>query len=149
MLAASTESHLFKDALTLLLRVFLFSQFSADRIKSSIKKLLSDLAEVKRDGGSVLSAVMTRITTSPASRGAKVLDHKAAVSNSDANDLQISVFRQEPFLKSLLKRAKESEAGAAEITNALDELRNELVLKSGSHPGFLDRLKLLRSPIRL
>lgn len=138
MLAASTESHLFKDALTLLLRVFLFSQFSADRIKSSIKKLLSDLAEVKRDGGSVLSAVMTRITTSPASRGAKVLDHKAAVSNSDANDLQISVFRQEPFLKSLLKRAKESEAGAAEITDALDELRNELVLKSGSHPGFLE-----------
>lgn len=65
--------------------------FSADRIKTITKNLLSDLVESKRSGGRMLGAVTTRLCNQVPAGGLKGCDE------------EISIFVQEAFLNTVLK----------------------------------------------
>ncbi|KAJ3108155.1 hypothetical protein HDU97_002067 [Phlyctochytrium planicorne] len=139
MLAASLESeHLFgpndyesnivgaefgSGTVLLLIQSFLFTHFTPDRIQVAIRKLQSDLTETKRDGGSMLSAA-----------GGRIMNPKGS------NEVFMSVFRQERFLKEILAAVKEGgDAFKAKVVMPLEAIRDALVLNTGGEglPGFL------------
>ncbi|KAJ3410523.1 hypothetical protein HDV05_003680 [Chytridiales sp. JEL 0842] len=126
MLAASMEPKVMAQSVPLLFRILLFSQFTKERILSSLQKLLTDIAEVKRDGGSVLNSVVTRITGL----------HSGKKRDIRANDMEISIFRQEEFLKGLLKKIKSGKKGVKQVVDSLEAVRLNLI-SGPTTPGFL------------
>jgi Zn-dependent M16 (insulinase) family peptidase len=127
LLAASMEPHKMKDAVPMLVRILLFTEFTVDRIVSSLQKLVTDISEVKRDGGSVLTSVTTRMTSTQKSlKGAKIRN----------NDLEISIFKQETFLRELLKELRGNKKKAKQVIESLESLRTHLVCGRSS-PGFM------------
>ncbi|KAJ3281727.1 hypothetical protein HDU76_008865 [Blyttiomyces sp. JEL0837] len=150
MVAACSEPRLFEDAVRMLIRVLMGSVFTEERIVSAIRKLLADLAEVKRDGGSLLSAVSTRVLCASKKKLPR------GQSGDPGNDLHISIFKQEAFLRGLLKQIKDAEApsvgksakpgvklpiktapkGVGAIVTSLNAVRSAL-LRSRAKPGFL------------
>lgn len=98
--------------------MFLFTKFDKNRIVTVASNLLKEIAEIKRDGGSMLVALSTRICFSNRL-------------STGSNDLEISVFKQEAFLKNVLSICKSS---PLQVIKQLDELRS-CILKSNG-PGF-------------
>ncbi|KAJ3217531.1 hypothetical protein HDU67_007782 [Dinochytrium kinnereticum] len=109
----------------LLVQALLFTQFTKERIQVAIGKLLSDLTETKRDGSSMLAAVGTRIMSPTSSlNGGEV-----------GNDVAISLFLQEGFLRDTLKSLKDPKA-LGKVVHALEAVREAIVF-GGRGPGFL------------
>ncbi|KAI8846424.1 hypothetical protein BC829DRAFT_445338 [Chytridium lagenaria] len=121
----------------LLVQALLFTQFTKERIHSAIRKLLSDLTETKRDGSSMLSAVGTRIMATTSGVGVSNAHIGKNAEGVETNDVAMSVFRQEKFLRELLVKCKDSQK-VGEIFDALEAVR-EAVVKGGKRagPGFL------------
>lgn len=121
MLYGSAELRHWDQAFVFLCRVILFSKFTKKRIISISKNLLNEITEVKRDGVCMLVAASTRIAFSKRqSRG--------------SNDLEISVFRQEEFLKEIVQACKDGKEG--EVIASLEELRAQLLMRQDDGPGF-------------
>lgn len=76
-------------------QVLMYTTFTKDRVLTIAKNLLSDLVDLKREGESVLSFVTTRVCL-----------NADAASKAGANDLAISPFRQEAFLRRLIATCK-------------------------------------------
>ncbi|KAJ3115080.1 hypothetical protein HK100_001465 [Physocladia obscura] len=136
MVTISSDTGKFADAIEWMIHVILFSKFSQERIVSAIQKLSADLYDVKRDGSCLLSAVSTRLMSF----------RKEAVGTASAaaaeNDLQISIFKQAAFLKSLTKQIKTSSgqgklSGIKGVIEALDSLKLFLISGFVNSPGFL------------
>ncbi|TPX32519.1 hypothetical protein SmJEL517_g04347 [Synchytrium microbalum] len=131
------ERHEWEVAMKWLCRVLTQSIFTEDRVVSIAKNLISEIAETKRDGYSMAVAVMTRITCPlsttynkpvvPSNRKTKASSNKSsntAPSSTRGNDLDISIFRQEAFLKSVLSALRHGNGQT--VLNHLSQVRDYL-----------------------
>jgi Zn-dependent M16 (insulinase) family peptidase len=98
--------------------VLLFTKFDKNRIITVASNLLKEISEIKRDGGSMLVALSTRVCFSNRL-------------STGCNDLEISVFKQEAFLKNILCLCKSS---PNQVITHLNELRRCILQSNG--PGF-------------
>lgn len=71
-------------------QVVCFTDFTSDRILTVAKNLLTQLTETKRDGDAMLSSMATH------------LSYYGEKENEGANDIAISIFQQEAFLKKVI-----------------------------------------------
>ena len=101
----------FTDMIEWLIRVFLFTKFEKSRIRNVAKNLLSDLVELKRDADALLTVVMK----------------KTSGGVGELNDEAISIFRQERFLRDILKDLKKGKREEHEIISKLNALRDHLL----------------------
>ncbi|KAJ3133441.1 hypothetical protein HDU90_005760 [Geranomyces variabilis] len=128
MISASSESDTWTTQTRFLIQVLLFSTFTEERIITSAKNLLSGISELKRDGPDMLSSVSTRIT-SP-------FDRPHTATAGQKNDLAISVFRQEDFIKGLLAECKQG--ASHDVIEALEQIKASLLQKiQADCPGFV------------
>jgi Zn-dependent M16 (insulinase) family peptidase len=97
-------------------QVLLFSEFSNDRIITIGKNLISDIVDTKRDGNSVMSAVANRVVCDP-----------RFVATLGNNELAISIFEQESFLK---KVVQDCESGSGHVVDQLNKVRMHLLSDS-------------------
>ncbi|KAJ3254769.1 hypothetical protein HK103_006844 [Boothiomyces macroporosus] len=95
-------------------QVLMFSKFTKDRIMTTAKNLISSVSDTKNDGSAALNAVVTRIT------------------QYNSIDSDISIFKQESFLKSVVEDCKN---GGSKSVQMLDQLREFLVNSPG--PSFI------------
>ncbi|KAL7752513.1 hypothetical protein RI367_002047 [Sorochytrium milnesiophthora] len=113
-LAATSPPEHMEASAAWLVKTLMFSTFTADRIKSVGKNLLSDIADWKRDGEHMCT-VITRAALSAADTKAtaglsgslwhrRKAGNKKAVSGSVSLELHQSLLTQEPFLKALLRK---------------------------------------------
>ncbi|KAJ3268748.1 hypothetical protein HDV01_002321 [Terramyces sp. JEL0728] len=84
-------------------QVLMFSVFTKDRIVTTAKNLISSISDTKNDGSAALNAVVTRIT------------------QYNSIDSDISIFKQESFLKAVLNDCKETGAKSIQMLNQLRE----------------------------
>ncbi|KAJ3392913.1 hypothetical protein HDU84_003129 [Entophlyctis sp. JEL0112] len=130
-LAFSCEPKQFSEGISWMIEVLFNARFTKDRIASAVQKLLSDLYEVRRDGGCLLSAVSTRLTSV---RKQSLQKHPSGVDN----ELHIGIFSQGPFLKDLSKKLQNGgrKSGVKAIIDALDSLRCMILQGCVGYPGF-------------
>ncbi|ORX60755.1 hypothetical protein BCR36DRAFT_272715 [Piromyces finnis] len=116
VISASSEGIKYSNLCEWIMIILMFSQFDEERIISTAKNLLSELTETKREGSEMLSAISTKII---------------AECNDDngntplLNDLAISVFNQETFLKKIIDSVEEGKS--AEIIKNLEEIQKCLL----------------------
>ncbi|KAI1314376.1 hypothetical protein EDD11_002241 [Mortierella claussenii] len=151
VLACSAERTKFQQQCELLLQVLMFTQFTEDRVLTVAKNLVTQIMELKRDGGDMLAMISTRMTTPV--RGYEVLTGycKQAYNTTTSadlltqarlkypaqlesttpvlgNDMAISVFRQEPFLKRVVQELKQKTDQAPKILKKLERIQQALLL---------------------
>ncbi|KAF9965299.1 hypothetical protein BGZ70_005101 [Mortierella alpina] len=142
VLACSAERSKFKEQCQLLLRVLLFTEFTEDRILTVAKNLVTQIMELKRDGADMLATISTRMTTpvrgyeqstdycrkmdtSPRTKA-----HAAQLESSTpilGNDMAISVFRQEAFLKRLIQELKEKTEYVPKLLSKLERIKQAML----------------------
>ncbi|KAG0231491.1 hypothetical protein BGW42_000197 [Actinomortierella wolfii] len=154
VLACSAEKAKYREQCELLVRVLMFSEFSADRVLTVAKNLVTQTLELKRDGADMLSAISTRMTTPVRDyeiatvycrQADKVTRHQhlpAATTNRNSledsdtlvsptpvlgNDLAISIFRQELFLKRVVKEFKSQSNQVPKILARLERIKQALL----------------------
>ena len=120
MIYANYEPKSTKESLIFVARVFLFSKFEKSRLLSIVKNLLSEISELKRDGMSCLVSISTRIGL-----GNRSLN---------CNDLAMSVFKQESFLKHVLHLLMNKQENV--VIEQLNRVRDELLFVDSSCPNF-------------
>ncbi|KAG0370552.1 hypothetical protein BC939DRAFT_297711 [Gamsiella multidivaricata] len=142
VLACSAERSKFKEQCELLLRVLMFTEFTEDRILTVAKNLVTQITELKRDGGDMLAMVSTRMTTPI--RGFELstgycrkadTTPKAKIQPSQlesptavlGNDMAISVFRQEPFLKRIVQELKQKTDQVPKILAKLEKIKQAML----------------------
>ncbi|KAF9925358.1 hypothetical protein FBU30_004829 [Linnemannia zychae] len=142
VLACSAERSKFKEQCQLLLRVLMFTEFTEDRILTVAKNLVTQIMELKRDGADMLAMVSTRMTTPvrgyelsteycrkmdmtprPKSNSAQ-LDSATPILG---NDMAISVFRQESFLKRIVSELKQKSEQVPKIILRLERIKQALL----------------------
>ncbi|ORY06614.1 hypothetical protein K493DRAFT_18579 [Basidiobolus meristosporus CBS 931.73] len=133
VLAASSEPAKFSKLCELLTRILMFASFTRERILIVAKNLLSELVELKREGGDMMAALTTRITSAlrPSESNTQWDFGKAsnAATKDISNDIPISIFRQEAFLKSVIYKLEESESNEAEeIIDCLQSIQASLLM---------------------
>ncbi|KAI8622487.1 hypothetical protein BC830DRAFT_1195746 [Chytriomyces sp. MP71] len=134
MMAISCEEEQFDEALDWMLNCLFFTKFTKERVISCVQKLLSDLMDIKRDGSSVSSAVTTRLTSAVKKQGLS----ENITTGATENDLAISIFVQEAFLKSLQKKLKfEGAKGLKAVVDSLHSLKAAIVTGVAGNPGFV------------
>jgi len=116
VISASSERIKYNKLCEWIMIILMFSQFDEERIISTAKNLLSELTEIKREGSEMLSAISTKII---------------AECNNDngntplLNDLAISIFNQENFLKNILSQIEEGKTN--EIIKNLEDIQKCLL----------------------
>ncbi|KAF9903549.1 hypothetical protein BX616_001595 [Lobosporangium transversale] len=144
--ACSAERSKFKEQCELLLQVLMFTQFTEDRVLTVAKNLITQIMELKRDGGDMLAMVSTRMTTpvrgyETATAYCKTLHtpigltqarlrypaHLESVTPVLGNDMAISIFRQEPFLKKLVQEMKQRTDQVPKIIQKLECIKQALL----------------------
>lgn len=124
-------------------RVLMFTEFTVDRVRTVAKNLVSNCAEIKRSGSDCINAIATRVTTDlrgfetnttykaedSADMRNKVRSDAPSSLRSDkvvlGNDVAISIFRQEPFLRRVVAEIKADRADA--IVANLDKVRRHFL----------------------
>ncbi|KAF9110917.1 hypothetical protein BGX27_005725 [Mortierella sp. AM989] len=147
VLASSAERSKFKEQCQLLLWVLMFTNFTEDRVLTVAKNLVTQIMELKRDGGDMLAMVSTRMTTPvrgyEVSTGycKKAADRTVQPSKTQAqnaaqlesstpvlgNDMAISVFRQEPFLKRVVQELKQKTDQVPHILAKLERIKQAML----------------------
>ncbi|KAF9426331.1 hypothetical protein BGZ94_006666, partial [Podila epigama] len=122
VLACSAERSKYKEQCQLLLRVLMFTEFTEERILAVAKNLITQIMGMKRQGVDMLAAVSIGMTTPVrgyelATKYCRKMDMRSRQDVASAqlesptvvlgNDMAISAFRQEPFLKQLVKELKQ------------------------------------------
>lgn len=142
VLACSAERSNFKEQCQLLLQVLMFTEFTEDRVLTVAKNLITQIMELKRDGGDMLATVSTRMTTPV--RGYELstgycrkADMTPTVKTDPAqmesptrvlgNDMAISVFRQEAFLKRVVQELKQKTVQVPKILAKLEKIKQALL----------------------
>ncbi|KAK5799207.1 hypothetical protein F5H01DRAFT_358178 [Linnemannia elongata] len=142
VLACSAERSKFKEQCQLLLRVLMFTEFTEDRILTVAKNLLTQIMELKRDGADMLAMVSTRMTTPV--RGYELSTGycrkvdmtprpKANPAQLESttpilgNDMAISAFRQEPFLKRIVQELKLKTDQVPKILSRLERIKQAML----------------------
>ncbi|KAF9436745.1 hypothetical protein BGZ76_003102 [Entomortierella beljakovae] len=147
VLASSAERSKFKEQCQLLLWVLMFTNFTEDRVLTVAKNLVTQITELKRDGGDMLSMVSTRMTTPVRgyevstgycrkaadrtnSRSEEMIDSAQLESPTPVlgNDMTISVFRQEPFLRRLIQELKQKTDQVPHILAKLEKIKQAMLL---------------------
>ncbi|KAF9201070.1 hypothetical protein BGZ49_008702, partial [Haplosporangium sp. Z 27] len=151
VLASSAERSKFKEQCQLLLWVLMFTTFTEDRVLTVAKNLITQIMELKRDGGDMLAMVSTRMTTpvrgyevstgycrkaadATTTPSSKVQSETAQLESPTpvlGNDMAISVFRQEPFLRRLVQELKQKTDQVPHILARLEKIK-QAMLKSMS-----------------
>ncbi|KAH6601991.1 hypothetical protein BASA61_001568 [Batrachochytrium salamandrivorans] len=138
MVSAGAEGADWERMIRFLSQALLFADFTKDRIVTVAKNLLSSITETKRDGGSVLSAVTTRIysrlskepqhSSSKSSKSNNALGKETAELSeaTSSNDAAISIFTQERFLRRVIKLCKDGKSSL--VTDKLNRLRSAMLL---------------------
>ncbi|KAF9585275.1 hypothetical protein BGW38_003101 [Lunasporangiospora selenospora] len=142
ILACSAERSKFKEQCQLMLRVLMFAEFTEERVLTVAKILLSQIMELKRDGGDMLSMVSTRMTTPVrdyelSTKYCRKMDPSAKKSLDPAqleapatvlgNDMAISVFRQEPFLRKVIQELKQKTGQAPKVLARLERIKHSML----------------------
>ncbi|KAI8915216.1 Metalloenzyme, LuxS/M16 peptidase-like protein [Powellomyces hirtus] len=128
MISASAEQGQWEKLVRFLTEVLVFSTFTEERIVTMAKNLLSNITEIKRDGPDMLNAVCSRVTLP--------FDNIDRAVDGQKNDLAISVFKQEAFIKDVLKTCKDG--NSQHVIDALENIKCLLVSGSESRgPGFV------------
>ncbi|KAI8598334.1 hypothetical protein EDD21DRAFT_382799 [Dissophora ornata] len=143
ILACSAERSKFKEQCQLLLRVLMFTEFTEDRVLTVAKNLATQIMELKRDGGDMLGVISTRMTTPvrgyelstgycrKVNTTPKAKIHPAQLESTTpmlGNDMAISVFRQEPFLKRVVQELKQKTDHASKILKKLERIKQAMLL---------------------
>ncbi|KAI8826708.1 uncharacterized protein EV422DRAFT_511122 [Fimicolochytrium jonesii] len=128
MLSASAERKDWTKMVRFLAQVLMCTTFTEERLVTIAKNLLSEITELKRDGPDMLSAVCTRVTL-PFDK-----QHKAVEGNR--NDLYLTLFRQEGFLRGVIEKIKAG--GVQQVVEALEQIKSCLINPSQptGGPGF-------------
>ena len=121
MVHVNSEEKNWEAAFRLLCRILLFSVFEKDRIICIATNLVNEITEVKRDGASMCMALATRIAFS-------------GRQSQGCNDLEISIFRQEAFMKNVIKKCKMGQD--AQVIQDLQTLQRCLLNSTSEGPGF-------------
>ncbi|KAI8809643.1 Metalloenzyme, LuxS/M16 peptidase-like protein [Cladochytrium replicatum] len=138
----------------LLIAILCFTTFTEERILTIAKNLLSELVEIKRSGDDMLSAITTRISSfSSGSQNVKFKKSTKKVGKSKAkvqkkatsdsaefdytNDISISVFTQEKFLKGVISAIKNGKG--KKVLDDLNSLKAAILLPGSAPrgPGFV------------
>ncbi|KAJ3082154.1 hypothetical protein HK102_001886, partial [Quaeritorhiza haematococci] len=125
-----------RDVFQHIIRVLVGSEFDAERAATVAKNLRSELVETRRSGSEMLVAVSTRVTapTTPATASTTVArGHASTVpagyqveqDDWENNEIAISVFQQDAFLKGVLGKIKNGKG--EEVVRALREVRDILI----------------------
>ncbi|KAG0052271.1 hypothetical protein BGZ83_002776 [Gryganskiella cystojenkinii] len=145
VLACSAERSKYKEQCQLLLRILMFTVFSEDRILTVAKNLVTQTMELKRDGADMLAMVSTRMTTPV--RGYELSTKYCRRANTTpvvekdsrqsaklesptpilGNDMAISVFRQESFLKRIIQELKQKTDQVPKIVAKLERIKQALL----------------------
>ncbi|KAF9095759.1 hypothetical protein BGX23_012687 [Mortierella sp. AD031] len=142
VLACSAERSKFKEQCQLLLRVLMFTEFTEDRILTVAKNLVTQIMELKRDGADMLAMVSTRMTTPV--RGYELstgycrkMDMTPRPKINPAqlesatpilgNDMSISAFRQEPFLKRVVQELKQKTDQVPKVISRLERIKQAML----------------------
>jgi Zn-dependent M16 (insulinase) family peptidase len=123
-LFATGQPQDFERMIRFVSQVFLFSVFTKERIVSIAKNLLSSLVDIKRDGNGVLSAVVDRVSMST-----------KFANRIGSNELAISIFKQEQFLKDVITQCKDGKE--ENVIHSLNLLRQTLAKDSANYPSFI------------
>ncbi|RKP09576.1 hypothetical protein THASP1DRAFT_2677, partial [Thamnocephalis sphaerospora] len=137
MIMGAAERGSYNKMVTWLLGVLVGVQFEASRISTIVRNLLSDLGEIKREGSDMLEAVISRSTLSPLESGSQVAARAGSSGVTlNQNDLVVSLFRQQAFLKGVLARVESGSDGAQGVLDALEDLRKYLLTpQQATHDG--------------
>ncbi|KAG0200217.1 hypothetical protein BGX28_006667 [Mortierella sp. GBA30] len=142
VLACSAERSKFKEQCQLLLRVLMFTEFTEDRILTVAKNLVTQIMELKRDGADMLAMVSTRMTTPvrgyelstgycrKMNTAPRLKAHAAQLESSTpilGNDMAISVFRQEAFLKRIVQELKQKTDHVPKILSKLERIKQAML----------------------
>jgi Zn-dependent M16 (insulinase) family peptidase len=126
VISGSCEHHNYQKMISWLLGVLASVIFDSDRIVTIARNLLSDISEIQRDGSDMVEAVLARVTTpKPTEQVASAADRESGV-ELNQNDIFISLFRQQAFLKGVLSRL-ETPDGTSEVIAALGEIKQYLL----------------------
>lgn len=124
----TSQSCDFDRMLRFAFQTLIFTQFESERVIVIAKNLLSNLTELKRDGDAMLAATTNRFSYS---------SNPDPTNYQYQNDISISIFKQEAFLKEIIRKCK---LGHVEgIIQNLNSLRDTLLSQS-SHKGAIVRL---------
>ncbi|KAG0267056.1 hypothetical protein DFQ27_009203 [Actinomortierella ambigua] len=157
VLACSAEKSKYREQCELLVRVLMFSEFTEDRVLTVAKNLVTQTLELKRDGVDMLSAIGTRMTSpvrdyevvtkycrqadkmarqqhrssdySHPTDDEKKQGDDTLVSQTPVlgNDLAISIFRQELFLKRVVQELKAKSDQVPKILARLERIKQALL----------------------
>ncbi|KAF9182304.1 hypothetical protein BGZ50_004980 [Haplosporangium sp. Z 11] len=142
VLACSAERSKFKEQCQLLLRVIMFTEFTEDRILTVAKNLVTQIAELKRDGADMLAMISTRMTTPVRGyelstgycrKADRSLASKVPTAQLESptpilgNDMAISVFRQERFLKRIVQELKQKTDQVPKILTRLERIKQAML----------------------
>ncbi|KAF9930207.1 hypothetical protein BGZ65_005461, partial [Modicella reniformis] len=143
VLACSAERSKFKEQCQLLLSVLMFTEFSEDRVLTVAKNLVTQITELKRDGCDMLTTVSSRMTIPVrgyelSTRYCRKVDLTPRTKTDPAqmesstrvlgNDMAISVFRQEPFLKRVVQELKQKSNQVTKILAKLERIKQAMLL---------------------
>ncbi|TPX40564.1 hypothetical protein SeMB42_g05945 [Synchytrium endobioticum] len=129
------EREEWEKAMRWLCQVLTQSVFTEDRVVSVAKNLISEIAETKRDGYSMAVALMTRVTCPLSSTNIRIPgknigkprdSNRTTPSTTRGNDLEISLFKQEAFLKNILSdfRGGRGETILGQLNRMRDYMRH-------------------------
>ena len=118
-----TEYHSFGRLVSWILLVLFQSEFTAERMETIVKTLLSGITEMKRDGGEIVSSAMVRSTSSSCALMNAGLQSVPA--DKADNDMIMSMFVQEKVLKQVLRELKNGQV--EKVVGKLNALRVQLV----------------------
>lgn len=141
VLACSAERSKYKEQCQLLLRVLMFTEFTEDRVLTVAKNLATQTVELKRDGADMLAMISTRMTTpvrdyelatkycrkmdmTPRPTTAAQLESPTVILG---NDMAISAFRQEPFLKRIVQELKQKTDQVPKILSKLERIKQAML----------------------
>ncbi|KAG0032753.1 hypothetical protein BGZ81_010152 [Podila clonocystis] len=142
VLACSAERSKYKEQCQLLLRVLMFTEFTEDRVLTVAKNLATQTVELKRDGADMLAMISTRMTTPVrdyelATKYCRKMDMSPRSTTESAqlesptvilgNDMAISAFRQEPFLKRVVQELKQKTDQVPKILSKLERIKQAML----------------------
>ncbi|PVU96066.1 hypothetical protein BB559_002511 [Furculomyces boomerangus] len=114
--SVKSEPEKFQKSIKTLFESIFFIHFSTSRILSACKNMLSQILELKRDGSYMISASITRL--SPA--GSNPRDVNKTSKYNDTIDAQVSIYKQESFIKKIIKVLETSRKSSKNAQNKIN-----------------------------
>jgi hypothetical protein len=128
MITGIAERKNYRKMIAWLLGILAGVEFEANRIKATVHNLLSELSNIKREGSNMVEAVLSRCTTSLKQTAREVATRPGSQGVAvNQNNLAVSLFRQQSFLKGVLAHIKRGGDGVRTVITALENLRTALL----------------------